>query len=77
MHRLSPFNSGNTRETSFVKVEVIPFVEEDLSVEIPESVDVNGGGLLSLIQAIRRSFREQDLMFQKPRLKSSSILRGH
>ncbi|MDP2691303.1 MAG: peptide chain release factor 2 [bacterium] len=33
--RLSPFNAGNTRETSFAKIEVIPLVEEDLSVEIP------------------------------------------
>lgn len=34
--RLSPFNSGNTRETSFAKIDVIPLIEEDLSVEIPE-----------------------------------------
>ncbi len=33
--RLSPFNAGNTRETSFAKVDVIPLIEEDLSVEIP------------------------------------------
>jgi len=33
--RLSPFNAGNTRETSFAKMDVIPLIEEDLSVEIP------------------------------------------
>jgi len=34
--RLSPFNAGNTRETSFAKIDVIPLIEEDLSVEIPD-----------------------------------------
>lgn len=34
--RLSPFNAGNTRETSFARVEVLPMIEEDFSVEIPE-----------------------------------------
>lgn len=34
--RLSPFNSGNTRETSFARIDVLPLVEEDLSVEIPD-----------------------------------------
>jgi len=33
--RLSSFNAGNTRETSFAKIDVIPLVEEDLSVELP------------------------------------------
>jgi len=33
--RLSPFNAGNTRETSFAKIDVVPLIEEDLSVEIP------------------------------------------
>lgn len=33
--RLSPFNAGNTRETSFARIEVIPLLEEDLSIEIP------------------------------------------
>jgi peptide chain release factor 2 len=33
--RLSPFNSGNTRETSFVKVEVTPEIEHN-DVEIDE-----------------------------------------
>lgn len=33
--RLSPFNAGNTRETSFARIDVIPLVEEDLSVELP------------------------------------------
>lgn len=38
VHRLvrqSPFNSGNTRETSFAKIDVIPLIEENLSVDIP------------------------------------------
>jgi peptide chain release factor 2 len=34
--RLSPFNAGNTRETSFAKMDVLPLVQEDLSVEIPD-----------------------------------------
>jgi peptide chain release factor 2 len=34
--RLSPFNAGNTRETSFAKIDVLPLVKEDLSVEIPD-----------------------------------------
>ena len=34
--RLSPFNAGNTRETSFARIDVIPLIDEDLSVEIPE-----------------------------------------
>lgn len=34
--RLSPFNAGNTRETSFARIDVIPLIEEDLSVEIPD-----------------------------------------
>lgn len=34
--RLSPFNSGNTRETSFAKVDVIPEVEFDQEVEIDD-----------------------------------------
>lgn len=33
--RLSPFNAGNTRETSFAKVDVIPLIEDDASIEIP------------------------------------------
>lgn len=33
--RLSPFNAGNTRETSFARIDVIPLIEEDLSVELP------------------------------------------
>ena len=34
--RLSPFNSGNTRETSFVKVEVTPEIELNDDVKIDE-----------------------------------------
>jgi len=34
--RLSPFNVGHTRETSFAKVDIIPLIEDDKSVEIPE-----------------------------------------
>ncbi len=33
--RLSPFNSGSTRETSFAKIDVIPLLEQDNSVNIP------------------------------------------
>jgi peptide chain release factor 2 len=33
--RLSPFNAGNTRETSFAKIDVLPLIENDLLVEIP------------------------------------------
>lgn len=34
--RLSPFNSGNTRETSFAKVDVVPEVHFDDHIEIDE-----------------------------------------
>lgn len=34
--RLSPFNTGNTRETSFAMVEVVPKIEESSEVEIDE-----------------------------------------
>lgn len=34
--RLSPFNTGNTRETSFAMVEVVPKIEESADVEIDE-----------------------------------------
>jgi peptide chain release factor 2 len=32
--RLSPFNSKNTRETSFVQIEILPEIEQDNEVEI-------------------------------------------
>ncbi|MBT5346715.1 peptide chain release factor 2 [bacterium] len=32
--RLSPFNSGNTRETSFCLVDVIPIIETDNSIKL-------------------------------------------
>jgi len=34
--RLSPFNSGNTRETSFIKVEVTPEIDANETVDIDE-----------------------------------------
>jgi len=35
--RLSPFNSKNLRQTSFSLVEVVPKIEKDGDIEIPES----------------------------------------
>src|SRR5690606_5844590 len=40
--RLSPFNAGNTRETSFARVEVIPELHFDDHVEInPEDLRID------------------------------------
>ncbi len=40
--RISPFDSGGRRHTSFASVEVIPEIEEDLSVEInPDDLRVD------------------------------------
>lgn len=33
--RLSPFNAGNTRETSFAKIDVVPLLTEDKMMDIP------------------------------------------
>lgn len=35
--RLSPFDSGNRRHTSFAKVEVVPILDEDIEIEISDS----------------------------------------
>ena len=35
--RLSPFNSKNLRQTSFSLVEVVPKIEKDAEIQIPES----------------------------------------
>lgn len=32
--RLSPFDAGNRRHTSFAKLEVLPFIDEDIEIEI-------------------------------------------
>jgi len=34
--RISPFNAAGKRETSFVSCDVMPDIEEDLDIEIPE-----------------------------------------
>lgn len=40
--RISPFNAAGKRQTSFAQLEVIPQVEEDLSVEIdPEDLKID------------------------------------
>ncbi|MCB9147363.1 MAG: peptide chain release factor 2 [Caldilineaceae bacterium] len=39
--RLSPFDSGNRRHTSFAKVEVMPVLDEDIEVEIdPKDIQI-------------------------------------
>lgn len=35
--RISPFNAQNLRQTSFAKVEVIPLIDDDEEIDIPES----------------------------------------
>jgi len=35
--RLSPFNAKNLRQTSFSLVEVVPKIEKDIDIEIPEN----------------------------------------
>lgn len=35
--RLSPFDSGNRRHTSFAKVEVMPVLDEDIEIEINDN----------------------------------------
>lgn len=35
--RISPFNSGGTRETSFAMVEVMPLIDEPADIELDES----------------------------------------
>jgi len=35
--RLSPFNSQNLRQTTFAGVEVVPIVNDDITIDIPES----------------------------------------
>jgi peptide chain release factor 2 len=35
--RISPFGSGDTRQTSFVAVDVVPELDEDIQIEVKES----------------------------------------
>ncbi|MFA6341119.1 MAG: PCRF domain-containing protein [Candidatus Paceibacterota bacterium] len=45
--RLSPFNSKNLRQTSFSMVEVVPKIEKDAEIQIPESelkIDISKAG---------------------------------
>lgn len=40
--RLSPFDAGNRRHTSFAKLEVIPIIDEDIEIEIsPNDIRVD------------------------------------
>jgi len=40
--RLSPFDSGNRRHTSFAKVEVMPAIDEDIEIEIdPKDIQLD------------------------------------
>ena len=34
--RISPFNAQNLRQTSFAKIEVIPLIDDDEEIDIPE-----------------------------------------
>ena len=35
--RLSPFDAGNRRHTSFAKLEVMPIIDEDIEIEIAQN----------------------------------------